>query len=575
MRKILIANRGEIAVRVVHACAEVGLSSVAVYADPDADAPHALLADEAYALEGSSAAETYLDGGKVLAVAERCGADAVHPGYGFLSENADFARAVIEAGLIWIGPSPETIVLLGDKVAAREIARRAGAPLVPGSDGPVESPEDARAFAEEHGLPVIVKAAHGGGGRGMRVVRELEQVEDAFVSAAREAQGAFGRGECFVERFLDRPRHVEAQVMADTHGNVVVLGTRDCSLQRRHQKLVEEAPAPFLTDEQRERIAAAAEGIFREAGYVGVGTAEFLVAQDGLISFLEVNTRLQVEHPITEEVYGVDLVRAQLAVAAGDPLPVLATPPARGHAIEFRVNAEDPGRGFLPSGGTVEAVDTPTGPGVRVDSGVHRGSRVATTFDSLLLKLVVSAPTREQAIVRARTALRELRVHGVATTVPFHRAVLDVPAFAGGDGLGVWTTWIEEEFADRLAPDAGYARAGEPGRTRFTVDVDGKRVRIGIPDALAAALGSAAPEDASPVPASAADDDAVTAPFAGTLVSWLVAEGDAVDAGQDVAVLEAMKTESRVAAPRAGTVRELVAGPGDAVTADQVLARLG
>ncbi len=575
MRKILIANRGEIAVRVVHACAEAGLSSVAVYADPDADAPHALLADEAYALEGSSAAETYLDGGKVLAVAERCGADAVHPGYGFLSENADFARAVIEAGLTWIGPSPETIVLLGDKVAAREIARRAGAPLVPGSDGPVESPEDARAFAEEHGLPVIVKAAHGGGGRGMRVVRELEQVEDAFVSAAREAQGAFGRGECFVERFLDRPRHVEAQVMADAHGNVVVLGTRDCSLQRRHQKLVEEAPAPFLTDEQRERIAAAAEGIFREAGYVGVGTAEFLVAQDGLISFLEVNTRLQVEHPITEEVYGVDLVRAQLAVAAGDPLPVLATPPARGHAIEFRINAEDPGRGFLPSGGTVEAVDTPTGPGVRVDSGVHRGSRVATTFDSLLLKLVVSAPTREQAIVRARTALRELRVHGVATTVPFHRAVLDAPAFAGGDGLGVWTTWIEEEFADRLAPDAGYARAGEQGRTRFTVDVDGKRVRLGIPAALAAALGSAAPGDASPVPAAAADDGAVTAPFAGTLVSWLVAEGDAVDAGQDVAVLEAMKTESRVAAPRAGTVRELVAGPGESVTADQVLARLG
>ncbi|THE15926.1 ATP-grasp domain-containing protein, partial [Kocuria rosea] len=444
MRKILIANRGEIAVRVVHACAEAGLESVAVYADPDADAPHVLLADEAYALEGTSAAETYLDGDEVLAIARRCGADAVHPGYGFLSENAGFARAVIEAGLTWIGPSPETIVLLGDKVAAREIARRAGAPLVPGSDGPVESPEDARAFAQEHGLPVIVKAAHGGGGRGMRVVRELDEVEDAFRSAAREAQSAFGRGECFVERFLDRPRHVEAQVVADSHGHVVVLGTRDCSLQRRHQKLVEEAPAPFLSDDQRERIAAAAEGIFREAGYVGVGTAEFLVAPDGLISFLEVNTRLQVEHPITEEVYGVDLVRAQLTVAAGDPLPVLETPVPRGHAFEFRINAEDPGRGFLPSGGTVEAVDTPTGPGVRVDSGVHRGTRVATTFDSLLLKLVVSAPTREQALVRARTALRELRVHGVATTVPFHRAVLDAPAFAGGEGLGVWTTWIED-----------------------------------------------------------------------------------------------------------------------------------
>ncbi|MEX5295965.1 biotin carboxylase N-terminal domain-containing protein [Kocuria sp. CPCC 205268] len=574
MRTVLIANRGEIAVRVVHACAEAGLRSVAVYADPDADAPHVRLADEAYALEGSSATETYLDGDEILAIALRCGADAVHPGYGFLSENAGFARAVIEAGLTWIGPSPETILLLGDKVAAREIARRAGAPLVPGSDGPVESPEDARAFAQEHGLPVIVKAAHGGGGRGMRVVRELDDVEDAFLSAAREAQSAFGRGECFVERFLDRPRHVEAQVVADAHGHVVVLGTRDCSLQRRHQKLVEEAPAPFLTDDQRERIAAAAEGIFREAGYVGVGTAEFLVAQDGLISFLEVNTRLQVEHPITEEVYGVDLVRAQLTVAAGDPLPVLETPAARGHAFEFRINAEDPGRGFLPSGGTVEAVDTPTGPGVRVDSGVRRGTRVATTFDSLLLKLVVSAPTRAQALVRARTALRELQVHGVATTVPFHRTVLDEPAFTGDEELGVWTTWIEEEFADRLAPDAEYARADEGGRTRFTVDVDGRRLRIGIPDALAAALSAAPADSAPPAGAEAADDGAVTAPFAGTLVSWLVAEQEDVAAGQDVAVLEAMKTETRVSAPRAGTVRELLAGPGDAVDADQVIARL-
>ncbi|MFE7629324.1 acetyl/propionyl/methylcrotonyl-CoA carboxylase subunit alpha [Kocuria sp. NPDC057446] len=574
MRKILIANRGEIAVRVVHACAEAGLASVAVYADPDADAPHVLLADEAYALEGTSAAETYLDGDEVLAIALRCGADAVHPGYGFLSENAGFARAVMEAGLTWIGPSPETILLLGDKVAAREIARRAGAPLVPGSDGPVESPEDARAFAQEHGLPVIVKAAHGGGGRGMRVVRELEEVEEAFRSAAREAQSAFGRGECFVERFLDRPRHVEAQVAADAHGHVVVLGTRDCSLQRRHQKLVEEAPAPFLTDPQRERIAAAAEGIFREAGYVGVGTAEFLVAPDGLISFLEVNTRLQVEHPITEEVYGVDLVRTQLAVAAGEPLPVLETPAPRGHAFEFRINAEDPGRGFLPSGGTVEAVDTPTGPGVRVDSGVHRGTRVATTFDSLLLKLVVSAPTRAQALVRARTALRELRVHGVATTIPFHRAVLDAPAFTGDEELGVWTTWIEDEFAGRLAPDTGYARADEPGRTRFTVDVDGRRMSVGIPDALAAALRAGPAAEAAAAAAEPADEGAVTAPFAGTLVAWLVSEQDDVEAGQDVAVLEAMKTETRVSAPRAGTVRELVVGPGDAVAADQVLARL-
>ncbi|MCJ8504571.1 ATP-grasp domain-containing protein [Kocuria flava] len=573
MRKVLIANRGEIAVRVVHACAEAGLASVAVYADPDADAPHVELADEAHSLEGSSPAETYLDGEKLLAVARRAGADAVHPGYGFLSENAGFARAVQEAGLTWIGPSPETIALLGDKVAARELARRVGAPLVPGTDGPVGTPEEARAFAEEHGLPVIVKAAHGGGGRGMRVVRELEEVEEAFAAAAREARGAFGREECFLERFLDRPRHVEAQVLADAHGQVVVLGTRDCSLQRRHQKLVEEAPAPFLTDDQRTRIHEAAAGIFREAGYVGVGTAEFLVAPDGLISFLEVNTRLQVEHPITEEVYGVDLVRAQLDVAAGRPLPVTRTPAPRGHAIEFRVNAEDPGRGFLPSGGTVEAVDAPTGPGVRLDSGVRAGSRVATTFDSLLLKLVVSAPTREQALVRARTALRELRVHGVATTVPFHRTVLDEPAFAGGDGLGVWTTWIEDELAPRLAPDTEYARAGEAGRTRFTVDVDGRRVRIGLPEALAAALSAAPGAAAAPAPA-AAEDGAVTAPFAGTLVSWLVEAGQEVEAGQDVAVLEAMKTETRVAAPRTGRVGELLAEPGESVAADQVLARL-
>ncbi|MHC5559352.1 acetyl/propionyl/methylcrotonyl-CoA carboxylase subunit alpha [Kocuria sp. U4B] len=574
MHKVLIANRGEIAVRVVKACAEAGLASVAVYADPDADAPHVLLADEAHALEGSSATETYLDGGKILAIARRAGADAVHPGYGFLSENAGFARAVLDAGLTWIGPSPGTIALLGDKVAAREIARRAGAPLVPGSDGPLDSPAEARAFAEEHGLPVIIKAAHGGGGRGMRVVRELEGVEEAFASAAREAKGAFGREECFIERFLDRPRHVEAQVVADAHGHVVVLGTRDCSLQRRHQKLVEEAPAPFLTEDQRERIHAAAAAIFREAGYVGVGTAEFLVAEDGLISFLEVNTRLQVEHPITEQVYGVDLVQAQLSVAAGEALPVLETPPARGHAFEFRINAEDPGRGFLPSGGTVEAVDAPTGPGVRVDSGIRSGSRVATAFDSLLLKLVVSAPTREQALVRARTALRELEVRGVATTTPFHRAVLDDPAFAGGDGLGVWTTWIEEQFTDRLTPDAAYARAGEQGRTRFTVDVDGRRVRIGLPDALAAALSSAPAGAPAPGPAAAADDGAVTAPFAGTLVAWLVSAGETVEAGQDVVVLEAMKTETRVAAPRAGTVEELAAAPGDAVAADQVLARL-
>ena len=578
MRKVLIANRGEIAVRVVHACAEAGLASVAVYADPDADAPHVELADEAHSLEGSSPAETYLDGEKLLAVARRAGADAVHPGYGFLSENAGFARAVQEAGLTWIGPSPETIALLGDKVAARELARRVGAPLVPGTDGPVGTPEEARAFAEEHGLPVIVKAAHGGGGRGMRVVRELEEVEEAFAAAAREARGAFGREECFLERFLDRPRHVEAQVLADAHGQVVVLGTRDCSLQRRHQKLVEEAPAPFLTDDQRTRIHEAAAGIFREAGYVGVGTAEFLVAPDGLISFLEVNTRLQVEHPITEEVYGADLVQLQLLVADGGHLPEGLGAQTQGHAFEFRINAEDPGRGFLPGGGRIEAIDAPTGPGIRLDSGVRAGQEVATTFDSMLLKLIVHGADRQSALRRARRALAEIRIHGVATTVPFHRAAIEAPEFTAEEAqdFTVHTAWIETEFAERLSADDGYAadylRAAELGRSRFSVDIDGRRVMLGVPKALAAALESGG--QASSESAEGDDDGAVKAGVGGTVLKWLVEEGAQVQAGDDLLVLEVMKTESKVAAPCAGTLSERGVAEGDAVTAGQVLGRI-
>ncbi|MFB6574598.1 acetyl/propionyl/methylcrotonyl-CoA carboxylase subunit alpha [Kocuria palustris] len=579
MQKVLIANRGEIAVRIIHACAEAGLSSVAVYADPDADAPHVHLADEAYALEGTSPTETYLDQEAILAIAQRAGADAVHPGYGFLSENASFARGVIDAGLTWIGPKPETIEKLGDKVQARDIARTVGAPLVPGTDGPVASGAEATAFAEEHGLPVIIKAAHGGGGRGMRVVRELSEVEDAFASAAREAQSAFGRPECFVERFLDEPRHVEAQVVCDSHGGVAVLGTRDCSLQRRHQKLVEEAPAPFLSDEQRERIHTAAAEICREAGYVGVGTAEFLVGRDGLISFLEVNTRLQVEHPITEEVYGADLVQLQLLVADGGHLPEGLGAQPQGHAFEFRINAEDPGRGFLPGGGRIEAIDAPTGPGIRLDSGVRAGQEVATTFDSMLLKLIVHGADRQAALRRARRALAEIRIHGVATTVPFHRAAVEAPEFAAetAEDFTVHTAWIENEFAERLSADDGYAadylRAAELGRSRFSVDIDGRRVMLGVPKALAAALESGG-QASSAGSAETDDDGAIKTGVGGTVLKWLVEEGAQVQAGDDLLVLEVMKTESKVAAPCVGTLSERGAAEGDAVTAGQVLGRI-
>ncbi|GAA1661053.1 acetyl-/propionyl-CoA carboxylase subunit alpha [Citricoccus zhacaiensis] len=584
LTKVLIANRGEIAVRVARACTDAGLTSVAVYSDPDADAMHVHLADEAYALEGTSAAETYLDIGRLLEIARRSGADAVHPGYGFLSENADFAEAVMEAGLTWIGPSPAAIRALGDKVSARKIAINAGAPLVPGTDGPAEDAAQVRAFAEEHGLPVAIKAAFGGGGRGMKIVHRMEEVESAFDSAVREAVAAFGRGECFVERFLEKPRHVEAQVLADTHGTVVVVGTRDCSLQRRNQKLVEEAPAPFLTTEQLERIHASAKAICREAGYTGAGTVEYLVAPDGLISFLEVNTRLQVEHPVTEETTGVDLVREQFRIAAGERLSLSEDPAPRGHALEFRLNAEDPALGFLPSPGTVEAFEAPTGAGVRVDTGVRSGSTVPAEYDSLLAKLIVWGEDRQQAIRRARMALGELAIRGLPTVVPFHQAVLDHPDFTSQDGLGVHTTWIESAFAADLEASP-YLAAATPGaeRTEMTVTVDGKAVSLGLPAELVRALrsggrggsGDTAGSDGGPglVP-EGKRAGVVPAPMNGTVVTWLVEDGAEVAAGEDLVVLEAMKMETAVPAPAAGVFTRAGLKPGNPVKRGQELGRL-
>ncbi|MBF0745288.1 ATP-grasp domain-containing protein [Micrococcus yunnanensis] len=579
--RVLIANRGEIAVRVARAARDHGIASIAVYSDPDADALHVAVADEAFHLPGASSADTYLKIDAVLDVARRAGADAVHPGYGFLSENADFAQAVIDAGMTWIGPSPDAIRALGDKITARSLAQQAGAPLVPGSDGPVPDAAAARAFAEEHGLPIAIKAAFGGGGRGIRVVRELGDVEDAFEATVREAVAAFGRGECFVERFLDRPRHVEAQVLADEHGHVAVLGTRDCSLQRRNQKLVEEAPAPFLTDKQRERIHTSAREICRAAGYTGAGTVEYLVAPDGLISFLEVNTRLQVEHPVTEEVFGVDLVREQFRVAAGEPLSIPEDPTPRGHALEFRLNAEDPAYGFLPVPGPIDAFEAPTGPGVRMDSGVRTGSVVPGEYDSLLAKLIVWGEDRAQAVARARDALAELRIDGVPTVVPFHRAVLEQDAFTSGDRLGVYTTWIESEFAEPLA-ESPYLSAEVPagGRTAVTVELDGRAVRLGLPaDLYAALLGGGGAGAAAPAGAAGAgkpdDDGAVASPVTGTLASWKVEDGAEVAEGDTVAIVEAMKMETPIRAPRAGRIQLLVAETPASVTRGQAIARLG
>ena len=493
MRKVLIANRGEIAVRIIRACRDAGLGSVAVYSEQDLDALHTVMADEAYALGGQTAAASYLDISKILKAAADSGADAVHPGYGFLAENADFAREVTGAGLTWIGPPADAIDALGDKVSARHIARSVGAPLAPGTDGPVASAREAAEFAAEHGLPIAIKAAFGGGGRGLRVARTTEEIESQFESAVREAVASFGRGECFVERYLDRPRHVETQCLADTHGNVVIVSTRDCSLQRRHQKLVEEAPAPFLSAEQDKLLRESSAAILRAAGYTGAGTCEFLIAQDGTVSFLEVNTRLQVEHPVTEEVSGVDLVRQMFRIADGEALD-FTDPELRGHSIEFRINAEDPGRGFLPAPGTITGWRPPSGPGVRLDAGYAAGMTVPQAFDSLIAKLIVTGATRDEALQRARRALAEFVVDGMPTVIPFHRAVVDDPAFAG-TSLQVHTRWIETEFAGEIPPYEGPVAAGpdeeSAGRERVTVEVGGKRLEVTLPGGLRAGGGPA------------------------------------------------------------------------------------
>jgi acetyl-CoA/propionyl-CoA carboxylase biotin carboxyl carrier protein len=574
VRKVLIANRGEIAVRVIRACKDAGLTSVAVYADADRDAPPARLADEAYALDGETAAQTYLSIDKLLDVAARSGADAVHPGYGFLSENADFAQAVLDAGLTWIGPTPAAIRDLGDKVTARHIAQRAGAPLVPGTAEPVADADEIVAFAQQHGLPVAIKAAFGGGGRGLKVARTIEEIPALFESATREAVAAFGRGECFVERYLDRPRHVEAQVLADTHGNVIVVGTRDCSLQRRHQKLVEEAPAPFLTAEQRAQIHESAKAICREAGYHGAGTVEYLVGQDETISFLEVNTRLQVEHPVSEETAGVDLVREQFRIAAGEALRWSSDPAPRGHSIEFRINGEDAGRGFLPAPGTVTSLTWPSGPGVRVDAGVEQGGVIGGNFDSMLAKIIITGADRAEALARARRALDETVIEGIATVLPFHRLVVRDEAFTASP-FTVHTRWIETEWAGGVEPfTAAAAPAAAEERETVVVEVGGKRLEVRLPANLFSGTPTATPARpagrrarSGQAAASSGGAAALTAPMQGTIVKVAAQNGDQVSEGDVIVVVEAMKMEQPLEAHRAGTVAGLAVEVGATVTA--------
>ena len=584
MRKVLIANRGEIAVRIARACRDAGLASVAVYAEPDLDALHVRVADEAFALGGQSAAESYLDIEKLLKIAATAGADAVHPGYGFLAENADFAAAVAGAGLTWIGPPPEAIIALGDKVQARHIAQRVGAPLVAGTKDPVSGADEVVAFAEQHGLPIAIKAAYGGGGRGLKVARTLEEVPELYESAVREAVGAFGRGECFVERYLDKPRHVETQCLADRHGNVVVVSTRDCSLQRRHQKLVEEAPAPFLSDEQVELLYTSSKAILKEAGYVGAGTCEFLVGQDGTISFLEVNTRLQVEHPVSEEVAGLDLVREMFRIADGEELGY-GDPELRGHSIEFRLNAEDAGRGFLPAVGTLTAFEPPSGPGVRLDSGYVAGQTVPQAFDSLVAKLIVTGATRRQAVERSRRALAEFTIEGMPSVLPFHRAVLDDPAFVPADDatpFAVHTRWIETEFDNQIPPfetvPADDAEEGE--RERVTVEVGGRRIEVVLPagfGASAAPAGKAQPakrRGGRKGGGAQASGDSLVSPMQGTIVKAVVEDGATVAEGDTIVVLEAMKMEQPLTAHKAGTITGLAAEVGQTVSAGAVICEI-
>ncbi|MCA2210425.1 acetyl/propionyl/methylcrotonyl-CoA carboxylase subunit alpha [Nocardia rosealba] len=588
--KVLVANRGEIAVRVIRAAKDAGITSVAVYAEPDADAPFVKLADEAFALGGQTSAESYLVFDKILDAAAKSGADAIHPGYGFLSENADFAQAVIDAGLIWIGPSPQSIRDLGDKVTARHIAERAQAPMAAGTKDPVKNADEVVAFAKEYGVPVAIKAAFGGGGRGMKVAHTIEEIPELFESATREAVAAFGRGECFVEQYLDKARHVEAQVIADQHGNVVVAGTRDCSLQRRFQKLVEEAPAPFLSDEVRAKIHDSAKRICREAGYYGAGTVEYLV-QGETVSFLEVNTRLQVEHPVTEETAGIDLVRQQFRIAEGHELSITEDPAPRGHSFEFRINGEDAGRGFLPAPGPVNVYREPSGPGVRVDSGVVQGSVIGGQFDSMLAKLIVTGENREQALQRARRALAEYEVEGLATVIPFHRAIVEDPAFIGdGEKFDVYTKWIENEWNNTVEP---YTGGGAPAdddeelpRQKVVVEVGGRRVEVSLPGQFSLGGGAAGaagngvvrkkpkPRKRGGGGAGAASGDAVTAPMQGTVVKVAVEEGQTVEAGDLIVVLEAMKMENPVNAHKAGVVTGLAVEAGAAITQGTVLAEI-
>jgi acetyl-CoA/propionyl-CoA carboxylase biotin carboxyl carrier protein len=583
LQKVLIANRGEIAVRVIRACKDAGIGSVAVYADPDRDALFVRLADEAHALGGATPADSYLDIAKIIAIAERSGADSVHPGYGFLAENAAFAQAVIDAGLVWIGPPPAAIEALGDKARAKHIAERANAPLAPGTKDPVGGADEVVEFAEANGLPVAIKAVFGGGGRGLKVARTLEEIPDAYESAVREAVTAFGRGECLVEKFLDRPRHVETQCLADQHGNVVVVSTRDCSLQRRHQKLVEEAPAPFLTDDQVTRLYESSKAILREAGYVGAGTCEFLVGRDGTISFLEVNTRLQVEHCVSEEVTGIDLVREMFRIAAGEELGY-DDPEVRGHSIEYRINAEDGGRNFMPAPGTLSAWSPPHGPGIRLDGGYENGETVPGSFDSLIAKLIVTGRDRTQALERSRRALDEFVVDGMPTVIPFHRAVVDDPAYIGnGQKFDVYTTWIETEFDNRIPPYAGdAAEAEEAGdRQSIVVEVGGKRLEVVLPGGLGGlAAGPAAGGAKKPKRAggkksgAAASGDAVTSPMQGTIVKVVVEEGQEVAEGDTVVVIEAMKMEQPLKAHKAGTVTGLRAEVGQTVSNGAVICEL-
>ncbi|WP_309065792.1 acetyl/propionyl/methylcrotonyl-CoA carboxylase subunit alpha [Microbacterium sp.] len=580
--KVLIANRGEIAVRIIRAARDSGIGSVAVYADQDRDAMHARLADEAYALEGATSAETYLQIDKILSVARRSGADAVHPGYGFLAENAEFARAVIGAGMTWIGPSPEAIEALGDKVTARHVAEKVGAPLAPGTPGPVDSAEEVVAFAKEYGLPIAIKAAYGGGGRGLKVARELDEVAELFESATREAVAAFGRGECFVEKYLDKPRHVETQCLADAAGNVVVISTRDCSLQRRHQKLVEEAPAPFLTEEQNRALYESSKAILKEVGYVGAGTCEFLIGADGTVSFLEVNTRLQVEHPVSEEVTGIDLVREQFRIAAGGTIDY-DDPEPQGHSIEFRINGEDPGRGFLPQPGPIHVFKTFGGPGIRLDSGVTAGDSVSGAFDSLLAKIIVTGKDRAEALERSRRALDEFEVAGMPTVLPFHRKVVRDPAFTAENGeFGVYTRWIETEFVNDIPPWDGELEAPSsgPGRHTVVVEVGGKRLEVSLPDRVAGPVANTAGRPAAVPPSrrshaatanAGASGDAVKSPMQATVVKVAVEEGQQVVKGDLVVVLEAMKMEQPLQAHKDGVIGAINAEPGATVSAGHQL----